>query len=96
MSEYIGTIKRIYYKLDNPRKFNQASFLKEIRGALLYSRLEFTQNLLIELRDGKLTKDELHGELQIALKKSYEEYKKEFGLLRLPNMNFDEFFLGDK
>lgn len=96
MEEYISLIKKLHYKQDNPKKFNQKDFLKEIRASFFYSKLIFCQSLLIDIKDGKLTKDELYGELQIGLKDAYDSYKKECHLLRIPDLNFDEFFLGDK
>lgn len=92
MNRYISTLRRLYFPQDNPKKFNQRDFLREIKGAYIYGVLEFTQTLLIELKNGKLTQDELRGEIQLALKKSYDDYRKEIGLLRLPDLNFDEFF----
>lgn len=96
MQEYVSTLKRIYFKQDNPRKFNQKDFMREIRGAYVYSLLGFCQSLLIDIKSGKITSDELHGELQIKLKESYDAYTKEFSLRKLPKINFDEFFLGEK
>ena len=96
MKEYLETLRRIYYKLDNPRKFNQKDFMKEIRLSYHYSRLIFCQNLLMEIKEGKLTKDELYGELQIGLKDAYESYKKDGALIKIPNLDFDEFFLSEK
>lgn len=96
MKDYLSVMRRLYFKQGDIKKFNQKDFMKEIAGAYHYGILEFTQTLLIDLRDGRLTTDELHGELQIALKKSYDEYKATCGLLKIPELNFDEFFLGDK
>jgi hypothetical protein len=96
MQEYISVLKRIFYKQGSVRKFNEKDFMKEIRGAFAYSQLVFCQRLLMEIKEGKLTKDELYGELQIGLKDAYDNYKRDCNLLKIPSLNFDEFFLGDK
>lgn len=96
MLEYLQVLKRIFYRQGDPRKWNEKEFMKEVRLAYHYSRLIFCQNLLMEIKEGKLTKDELYGELQIGLKEAYDNYKKDGALIKIPNLDFDEFFLGDK
>lgn len=93
MQEYISTLKRIYFKQGDVKKFNQKDFMKEITGAFYYSKLVFCQDLLLAMKEGKLTKDELYGELQIGLKDAYDNYKKTCKLIKIPEINFDEFFL---
>jgi hypothetical protein len=88
MNEYLASTNRIYYKQFDRIKMTKDVFTKEIKGAYAYGQLELCQKLLKLVAEKEIKNfDEMVGELQIELHKTYTDCKSN---LKLKTPHYDQ------
>ena len=87
VSEYRQSVKHIYYKQGDARKFNQPAFDREIHGACLYGVVVAMQEVLKKSEGA--TKEELLGEMQIMMVDCYSQMREKLKI-RIPELTIDE------
>jgi len=85
---YISSIIRLHYSQNDRKKMSADVFRKEIIGAYNYAQLQYATELI--QRSEGMTRDEIIGELQITVKDAYHKCKKEFSLIKLPNLELED------
>lgn len=91
INDYITALMEIYYKQGDVKKFNHKVFKREVLGACHYGVVVSLCEILKE--SDNLSKDELIGEMQIALTESYNLIKAKLNI-NIPEIKIEDILDG--